>query len=96
MWERPTRTEPREHCLDRAAIFENSRKKAERKQAFAITYLMSPVAPKKLGFAPFQLAAKDLEIGLLGRLDQFQALRGTSDTDAIIRLHGDTFLAVEG
>src|SRR5271165_129099 len=50
---------------------------------------------RKLDFAPFQLVAEDFEIGFFGWLDEFEALRGAGDADAIIGLHRNTFLAVK-
>jgi hypothetical protein len=50
---------------------------------------------KGLGFAPFQFAAQNLEIGFSGRLDELEQFFRTGSADEIRRLQGDTALAVE-
>src|SRR5947199_3903828 len=53
-------------------------------------------AAKGLCFAPFQLAAQNLEVGFLWRIDKFQRFFRAGDADEVRRLQRDPALSIEG
>jgi len=58
-------------------------------------YAAQAGVPVLLGFAPFEFAAEDVEVGFFWWLDEVVALWRASDADGVVFLEGDAGLAVE-